>query len=40
VNEIVAALSAEYEVDEAVLRTDAMECLGDLVNRHLVFLKS
>jgi len=39
VTEIIAALSAEYEVEEAVLRTDAMECLGDLVDRHLVILK-
>jgi pyrroloquinoline quinone biosynthesis protein D len=39
-NEIVAALSAEYEVEEAVLRADAMECLGDLLNRHLVVLQT
>jgi coenzyme PQQ biosynthesis protein PqqD len=39
VREIVAALSAEYEVEEAILQTDAVECLGDLVNRHLVILK-
>ena len=39
-DEIVAALSAEYEVEEAVLRADAVECLDDLVNRHLVILKT
>jgi pyrroloquinoline quinone biosynthesis protein D len=37
-SEIVAALSAEYEVDEAVLRDDAAECLNDLLNRLLVVL--
>ena len=39
VDEIVIALSTEYEVEEAVLRADAMECLGDLLDRHLVVLK-
>ena len=37
---IAEALSAEYEVEEAVLRADAMECLGDLLNRHLVVLQT
>ena len=40
VDGIVAALGAEYEVEEAVLRADAMECLGDLLNRHLVVLQT
>ena len=39
VSDIVAALCDEYEVDEAVLRDDAMECLSDLLNRHLVVLQ-
>jgi pyrroloquinoline quinone biosynthesis protein D len=39
-DEIVAALSAEYEVEEAMLRADAIECLGDLLDRHLVILKT
>ena len=39
-SDIVAALGAEYEVDEAVLRDDATECLNDLLNRHLVVLRT
>jgi pyrroloquinoline quinone biosynthesis protein D len=39
VDEIVAALSAEYEVEGAVLRADALECLDDLLVRHLIVLK-
>jgi pyrroloquinoline quinone biosynthesis protein D len=40
ISDIVAALGAEYEVDEVVLRNDAMECLSDLLNRHLVVLRT
>jgi pyrroloquinoline quinone biosynthesis protein D len=39
-DEILAALRAEYEVEESVLRADAQECLDDLLNRHLVVLKT
>jgi pyrroloquinoline quinone biosynthesis protein D len=39
VDEIITALSTEYEVEEAVLRADAMQCLDDLLDRHLVVLK-
>ncbi len=38
--EIVAALSNEYEIDEATLRTDAVECLADLLARNLIVVKS
>lgn len=38
VDEIVAALAAEYEVEESVLRADALECLGDLLQRRLIVL--
>jgi pyrroloquinoline quinone biosynthesis protein D len=38
--QIVAALSAEYEVEDAVVRADAMECVGDLVNRRLMTLQT
>ena len=40
VQEIVAALSDEYEIDEATLQTDAVECLADLLARNLIVLKS
>jgi pyrroloquinoline quinone biosynthesis protein D len=40
VREIVTALSGEYEIEESVLRTDALECLSDLLDRNLVVLKS
>jgi pyrroloquinoline quinone biosynthesis protein D len=38
VNEIVTALATEYEVEEAVLRADALDCLSDLLSRHLIVL--
>ncbi len=38
-HEIIAALSAQYEVDEATLRSDVLECLTDLAQRNLVLLK-
>jgi pyrroloquinoline quinone biosynthesis protein D len=40
VHEIVAALSDEYEVDEATLRADAVECLADLLTRNLIVVQS
>ena len=40
VQEIVLALCAEYEIDEATLQGDALECLNDLMSRNLVVLKS
>jgi len=40
VREIVAALSDEYEIDEATIRTDAVECLTDLLARNLIVVKS
>ncbi|HEX4141795.1 MAG TPA: pyrroloquinoline quinone biosynthesis peptide chaperone PqqD [Candidatus Methylacidiphilales bacterium] len=36
VSEIVTALAAEYDVEEGVLRADALECLGDLLQRRLI----
>jgi pyrroloquinoline quinone biosynthesis protein D len=39
VDGIVAALASEYEVEENVLRADALECLGDLLERHLIVLQ-
>jgi pyrroloquinoline quinone biosynthesis protein D len=39
VDEIVTALGLEYEVEESVLRADALECLGDLFQRRLLVLK-
>jgi pyrroloquinoline quinone biosynthesis protein D len=39
VDEIVATLAAEYEVEAEVLRADALECLGDLLQRHLIALQ-
>ena len=39
VSEIVTALAAEYEVEETVLRADALECLGDLLQRRLIVLQ-
>ncbi len=36
VAEIITALATEYEVEEDVLRHDALDCLADLVQRHLV----
>ena len=39
VQQIVAALGAEYEVDAATLQDDALECLRDLLGRNLVVLK-
>jgi coenzyme PQQ biosynthesis protein PqqD len=39
VDEIVAALAEEYEVSAEVLRSDALECLGDLAQRRLVVLQ-
>jgi pyrroloquinoline quinone biosynthesis protein D len=38
VDAIVTALAAEYEVEENVLRADALECLGDLLRKHLIVL--
>jgi len=38
-HEIVTALSAQYEADEAALRTDVAECLNDLLQRNLILLK-
>jgi pyrroloquinoline quinone biosynthesis protein D len=40
VREIVTALSEEYEIDETILRSDALECLSGLLDRNLVVLKS
>jgi pyrroloquinoline quinone biosynthesis protein D len=40
VQEIVSELSAEYEIAEVTLQTDAIECLTDLLDRNLVVLKS
>jgi pyrroloquinoline quinone biosynthesis protein D len=40
VDEILTALVSEYDVDETVLRADAMECLRDLIKRQLLVLKS
>jgi len=40
VHEIVTALSEAYEIDEPTLRSDALECLTDLLGRNLVVLKS
>lgn len=37
--EIVAALSAQFEVDEPTLRSDVVECLTDLLQRNLIILK-
>jgi pyrroloquinoline quinone biosynthesis protein D len=39
VDEIVAALAAEYDVEVDLLRADALECLGDLLQRHLIVLQ-
>ncbi|MEJ0000137.1 MAG: pyrroloquinoline quinone biosynthesis peptide chaperone PqqD [Verrucomicrobiota bacterium] len=39
VGAIVAALAAEYEVDEATLRADVAECLSDLLTRRLLVIK-
>jgi len=39
VAEIVTALGVEYEVEESVLRADALECLDSLLQRHLLVLK-
>ena len=39
VDEIVSALAAEYEVAGDTLRADALECLGDLLQRHLIVLQ-
>jgi pyrroloquinoline quinone biosynthesis protein D len=38
-NEIVANLAAQYEIDEATLRADVVECLADLVRQNLIVLK-
>jgi pyrroloquinoline quinone biosynthesis protein D len=37
--EILTALSADYEVEEAVLRADLVDCLADLLHRNLILLK-
>ena len=37
---ILTNLSAQYEVDEATLRDDVLECLADLIGRNLLVLKS
>ena len=39
VQEIAAQLGAEYEIDEATVQADALECLRDLLARNLVVLK-
>ena len=39
VDQIVTALAAEYEVDEKMLRADALECLGDLLKQNLIVLQ-
>ena len=39
-HEILTALSAQFEVDEATLRSDVVECLTDLLQRNLIILKS
>ncbi len=38
VGDIVTALAQEYEVDPEVLRADALECMGDLMQRRLLVL--
>ena len=38
-HQILAALSAEYEVDGSALQEDVTECLTDLLGRNLVVLK-
>ena len=38
--EVLAKLSAQYEVDEATLRDDVVECMADLLKRTLLVLKS
>jgi pyrroloquinoline quinone biosynthesis protein D len=40
IEEIVTALSDEYEVDKATIQADALECLTDLLARNLIVLKS
>jgi pyrroloquinoline quinone biosynthesis protein D len=40
VSEIVTALGDEYEVDEATIQDDVIECLTDLLARNLVVVKS
>ena len=40
IREILAALGDEYEIDESTLRTDAIECLTDLLARNLIVVKS
>jgi hypothetical protein len=39
VDEIVATLAQEYEVEPEVLRADAVECLGGLIQQRLVVLQ-
>jgi pyrroloquinoline quinone biosynthesis protein D len=39
VNEIVTSLAQEYEVPVEVLRADALECMGDLLQRRLLVLQ-
>jgi pyrroloquinoline quinone biosynthesis protein D len=39
VDEIVTALAQEYDVEEETLRADALECLGDLLQRCLIVLQ-
>ncbi len=39
VAEIVTALGLEYDVEENVLRADALECLDSLLQRHLLVMQ-
>jgi pyrroloquinoline quinone biosynthesis protein D len=40
VREIVATLGDDYEIDEATLLTDAVDCLTDLLARNLIVVTS
>jgi len=39
VDEIVAALATEYDVEPDVLRADALECLADLLKQRLIVIQ-
>ena len=39
VHEIVTTLAAAYDVEEDTRRADALECLGDLLQKHLIVLQ-
>jgi pyrroloquinoline quinone biosynthesis protein D len=38
-NEIITELAAQYEIDEATLHADVVECLSDLLQKNLLVLK-